>query len=499
MWLVLDGEGSLSRQVYRGVREAIRAGRLAAGARVPATRALARDLRVARITVIQGYEQLLAEGWLETRRGAGTFVSAGAAVERPAAAAPPSLGVRVSPARPRLSAFGERVLETRGRPLLSAAISTRPTLPYDFRYGTPAILDLPTTAWQRCIGRALRRASVRAYDYGAPLGNPALREALAEYLARSRGVRCAPERLLVVSGSQQGLDLAARVMLEPGATALIEEPGYEGARTAFRAAGARVVGVPVDAEGLDVVAAEAAAAGAGGLGDVRALFTTPSHQYPLGAVLSLARRRALLDFATRHGALVIEDDYDGEFRFEGKPLETLHALDGGERVLYLGTLSKVLFPALRLGYLVLPDALVEPFLRARLVADGGLAMLEQVALAELIREGSFERHVRRSRARHLERRETLLAAAARHLGDAVEIVGSNAGLHVVAWLRDVEPAALRRLIDDAAARGIGLYSIHPYYETPPPRAGLVLGYAALTPEAIETGIERLGALLRGRP
>lgn len=485
MWLRLDGQGPLCRQIYRALREEIRSGRLPDGARAPATRALAAELGVSRVTVVLAYEQLLAEGHLEGRRGSGTYVRAAAR----GAAPPPRHGRHEAAATlPRLSAAGRRLCEG-ALPLFSGGLSARPILPFDFRYGIPSLLDFPAQAWQRCLGRAARSASVRAHDYGPPQGAMALRAAIAERLTRIRGVDCAPEQVVVVGGSQQGLDLAARLLLEPGDVAVVEEPGFEGARNAFRVAGARVVPAPVDAEGIDVSALWPETR------HLRLAHVTPSHQYPLGSVLSLSRRRALLALSEKSGGTVIEDDYDGEYRFEGAPLETLYALDGGRRVIHLGTFSKVLFPALRLGYAVLPEPLVEPFARAKLLADGGSPMLEQLALARFLQEGDLERHVRRSRLRNRERREALIGSLREELGDAVEIQGTNAGLHLTAWLPMLPARSVGGLVRAALEHGIGLYPISPFYMARPRRAGLVMGYAALTPADIRTGVRRFAAVL----
>jgi GntR family transcriptional regulator/MocR family aminotransferase len=346
----------------------------------------------------------------------------------------------------------------------------------------PSRADFPAAAWRRCIGRAARRASP---DYGPPQGSPALRAALAGYLARARGVRCTPEQIVIVSGSQQGVDLAARLLLEPGDAAAVEEPGYEGARHAFAAAAAVVHPVPVDDGGLDPA----------GLPAARLVLTTPSHQYPLGGVMSWTRRAALLAWASRTGAWVIEDDYDGEYRFDVRPAPPLKALDVDERVLYLGTFSKVMFPALRVGYLVLPPALVDAFARAKILADGGSPALEQEALADFVASGAFARHVRRSRMRNGQRRAALLDALRAHLGGRITVCGAAAGLHVVVWLRDVPARTAGPLARDAAAAGVGIYPITPYYTSPPPRAGFILGYSGLEPGEIRAGVARLARLL----
>jgi len=486
VWLQLDGEGSLYRQAYRALRAAILDGRLSPGSRLPSTRVLAGEAKLARNTVLQAYEQLVAEGYAVTRRGAGTFV-----VEAPPDA--PARSLRPArrddertPEPPALSAYGERAAQRFARG--ASWGRRRPAPRYDFRYGEPAYDDFPHATWCRLLARRARRASERHLSYSSPGGAPELREALADYLTRARGVVCAAEDVLVVYGTQQAIDLTARVLVDPGAPVAVEEPGYPGFRNALAIAGAVVQGVPVDGQGMRVesLAGE----------DARLVCVTPSHQFPLGGVLSLARRLALLDWAAHARAFVFEDDYDGEFRYDGRPLESLQALDRDGRVLYAGTVSKVMFPALRIGYLIVPGVLRDAFLAAKVFADTGTAHLEQRVLADFIAEGAFERHLRRARVRNAARRAALLAALARELGDAVEVVGANAGLHVVAWLRDVRPAALRELRERAARRDVGIHPVSPFYAEPPPRAGVILGYGALDERSIGEGVARLVEALR---
>jgi GntR family transcriptional regulator/MocR family aminotransferase len=486
MWIRLDGDGPLFRQLHRALRAGILDGVVPPGTRLPATRTLANELGVSRTTVLLAYEQLAAEGYLDGRRGSGSFVhDVPPSPGRAKPATPTTLATDAPPGPPRLSPFGTFLTDRRTRPIFSSYVSGRPRLPYDFRYGAPALQDFPVQIWQRCLGRRARRASAAYYDYGHPQGSAALRAALAGYLLRGRGVRCEPEQILLVSGSQQGLDLAARLLLSRGDTAVVEEPGYEGARRALLAAGARLALVPTDEDGLDVDALARVGRRA------RLAHVTPSHQYPLGGVMPYPRRVALLAWAAQVGAYVLEDDYDGEYRFGGRPLDALKALDDGERVIYVGTLSKVMFPALRIGYLVLPTPLVEPFARAKLLADGGSAFLEQEALADFIGSGAFERHIRRSRTWNGERRAALLRALDTHLGDDVAVVGANAGLHVVAWLRGMPARAGRDLVARAAALGVGVYPVTPYYEEQPATLGLLLGYGALPVRSIATGVGRL--------
>lgn len=478
--MFLDGQGLLFHQVYRAIRDAIVGGRFAVGSRLPPTRSLATELGVARATVLLAYDQLAAEGYLVGRRGSGSYVQGAA----PAPAAPPA--PLTSGERPRIGRLATALLERRRLPLESAYAAGREPLRWDFRYGLPSMADFPLATWRRCLGRCARRAGARAFDYGPPQGSPALRTALADYLGRSRGVHCTPEQIVIVGGSQQGIDLAARLLVDRGDRVVVEEPGFEGARNALVARGAALRPVAVDDEGLDPAALPRAG--------VRLVATTPSHQYPLGAVMSWTRRVALLAWARRTGAWILEDDYDGEFRFDGRPVPPLKALDAGEHVLYLGTLSKVMFPALRIGYLVLPAALVEAFARAKVLADGGGPRLEQEALAEFVASGAFERHVRRSRQRNGERRAALLDALGRHLGDRVVVRGANAGLHVVAWVPTMPGRAAGAFARRAAAAGVGIYPITPYYLTPPATAGFILGYSGLGLADIRAGVARLAGV-----
>jgi GntR family transcriptional regulator/MocR family aminotransferase len=319
-----------------------------------------------------------------------------------------------------------------------------------------------------------------------------LREAIADYLHRARAVVCEPEQIVIVNGSQQALDLAARVLLDPGAGVVIEEPHYQGAQQIFLAAGARLYAVPVDAEGLDVSALPDATVG------VRLAYVTPSHQFPSGVIMSLTRRLSLLTWAARLDAYVLEDDYDSEFRYAGRAVEAMQGLDRRGRVIYVGTFSKVLFPALRLGYLVLPKPLVQPFIAAKWLTDRHTATLEQEVLTDFIREGHFERHIHRSRTRNATRRAALLEALAEHLGPQGEVAGANAGVHLLLWLRDVPPSQVNSVIAQAARLGVGLYPVTPYYIEPPQRAGLLLGYASMSEAEIRAGIRGLATVLDRR-
>lgn len=487
MFVKVDGQGPLSAQISRSFRRAVLAGELSPATRLPSSRALAQELGVSRNTVLLAYDQLLAEGYVVGRGGSGTYVtSALPDTALPTDAGRESPGVPpVSP--PRLSAYGRRLVQAPIPPFPSSPPDGR--LRHDFRYGVPTVREFPHGTWRRLLARRARAASPGSMSYGPPEGYPPLRAAIAAYLRRARGVGCDREQVVVVNGSQQALDLTARALLDPGDRVVIEEPHYQGARLVFLAAGARLVPGPVDADGLDIGRLPQEGARA------RLAYVTPSHQFPTGVVMSLGRRLALLEWARRADAHVIEDDYDSEYRYEGRPIEAVQGLDRAGRVIYVGTLSKVLFPALRLGYLVLPEPLVEAFRRAKWATDRHTGTLEQEVLAEFIGDGHFERHLRRSRTRNAARRAALLDAVATHLGDRVEVVGANAGVHLLVWLRGIAPMALAPLVRRAAGVGVGVYPVAPYYLTPPRQAGLLLGYAALTEPEIRAGIRRLASVL----
>jgi GntR family transcriptional regulator/MocR family aminotransferase len=486
----LDGEGPLYHQVYRALRGEILARNVTAGARLPSTRALAAELGVSRNVAMLAYEQLLGEGYATARTGSGTIVAPalpgdwGATVGALAS----SRGAAARRMPPRLSRAGTRVLEIAPR--------TRPSwelrdgrLPYDFRFGRPAFGDFPHAIWCRLLGRRARNANWRDLDYGPPQGRPELREALADRLRRFRGIETSPDRIVVVNGSQQALELVTRVLIDPGDRVLIEEPHYLGARWVFVAAGARLVPAPVDDDGMRVPKPLAARRAP------RLAYVTPSHQFPTGVVLPLARRLELLEWAARSEAFVIEDDYDSEYRYAGRRLQALAGLDADERVIYVGTFSKLMFPAMRLGYLVLPESLVEPLVAAKAIADTGSSALEQLALADFIREGHFERHLNRSRARNAARRQALLAALQAHFGDRAEVAGAATGLHVLVWLRGRDGKAVGSVSRRAQAAGVGIYSVAPYYLAPPRRTGVLLGYGPLDEQTISDGITRLATAL----
>jgi GntR family transcriptional regulator/MocR family aminotransferase len=486
MLVRLEGRGRLHQRLFLGLRRAILDGTFAPGSRLPSTRALAADLNLSRNVVGLAFAQLAAEGYAEGRGGSGTFVPETLPDPRlrPRAKRPALIDVM-----PRLSAHATRVVTL--APLPAVGRPPRDGLLYDFRYGVPAVAEFPQQAWARVVQRRTRAMSLATLRYGRALGWLPLREAIAGYVTRTRGLAATFEQVIIVNGSQQALDLVARLLIDPGDRVAIEEPAYISARQVFAAAGADLVPVPVDAGGLDVSRLPEG-------GPVRLAYVTPSHQFPLGGVLPLERRLALLKWAAKSGAIVVEDDYDSEFWYGTQPVEAVQGLDSEGRVVYVGTFSKVLFPSLRLGYMIVPRSLLPPLAALKFLADRHAPAFEQEVLAEFIAGGHFERHVRRARARNASRRAAMLAAFAEFLGDRVEVVGANAGIHMVVWLREVPAQRLDEVIAQAAERGIGIYSVAPYYATAPAGSGLVLGYAGLTEREIHEGIRLLSPLIGRR-
>jgi GntR family transcriptional regulator/MocR family aminotransferase len=382
----------LYRQLYDRLRLAILRGQLATGVRLPATRTFADQLGISRNTVYLAYQQLLAEGYLTSKVGYGTSV---------ARVIPETLLTLPSPSRERALAREDTVrsrLSRRGMNMARLPAMPGPSVPSEpgkppaFRAGVPALDLFPYQIWAQMVARRVRHSLQDASDNQDPAGYRPLREAIAAHIGVTRGVRCTADQVIVVSGAQAALDLAARILLDPGDLAWIEDPGYPGARGALAGAGAQLVPIPVKADGLEVRVGRVRCPGA------RLVYVTPSHQFPLGVTMSLAQRLALLEWANQAGAWILEDDYDSEYRFSGRPLEALQGLDGTGHVIYMGTFSKVLFPALRLGYLVVPPDLTEAFVAVRLFVDRHVPILEQMALADFITEGHFTRHIRRMHA-----------------------------------------------------------------------------------------------------
>jgi len=488
MLIRIDDQDAIYRQIYRTLRAAILEGRLAPGRRLPSSRALARENRVSRNVVLLAYDQLVAEGYAESRVGSGTYVAPTlpeALLHVPASETHRGPGtwptIRISP-------HAKRAVEQAFADAWRDDDATRPR--FDFRYGLAVPDEASLEVWRRMMAR---HTQTPALNYANAVGHEPLREAIADYVGRSRGIVCRPDQVLVVNGSQQALDLSARVLLEEGDRVLVEEPHYTGAREILLAAGATLVPVPVDEDGLDVAKAPPEAASA------RVAYVTPSHQFPTGAVMPLGHRLKLLEWARQQDAVILEDDYDSEYRYEGRPIEAIQALDPEGRTVYIGTFSKVLFPSLRLGFVILPRTLVKPFAAAKWLCDRHTPTVLQAALADLLAEGHFERHLRRMRTRHAARRAALIEGLEAHAGDRVEVMGTNAGIHLLVWLRGVRADSTEAVIRAARARDVGLYPIAPFYMSPPSRAGLLFGYAAMEADEIREGIRRFGEVLSAFP
>jgi GntR family transcriptional regulator / MocR family aminotransferase len=447
--------------VYRALRAAIEDGRLPAGHRLPASRTYAAELGVGRGSVATAYERLVAEGYLTARVGRGTFVAADTA-PRPARRAADD------PLRPRA---GWDL-----RPLPVSSGETKPR--YDFRTGIPDAGLFPFDAWRRLVTAEMRLRANSPGTYADPAGHPALRAAIARYLGVARSIRVTPDDILITNGTQQALDVIARVLLRPGDVVAVEEPGYPPARRLFASLGARVIGVPVDAEGLVVDALP---------GNARLVYATPSHQFPLGRPMSLARRHALLDWARRRPAAVVEDDYDSEFRFSARPLEPLYGLGPG-RVLYVGTFSKSMLPTVRTGFVLMPPSLRDALVAARQVTDGFGQAAIQAALARFIDEGSLARHVRRATRSYASRHAAIVSRLSAM--PALDVVPSAAGLHVTALLRSGSSA---RVVAAAARAGVALDDLAGYSESG--LAGFVLGLGAVDPTLIDEGLTVFASVL----
>lgn len=460
------------RVIHQCLRTAILDGRLPTGTRLHASRELARELGIARNTVLYAYEQLGAEGLLATnRRGTVVAPLAPAAPRRPAS----------SPARQTLSG------RTQGLRALPQPSGTSEA----FASGVPALDAFPFAAWRRCLERAWRELAPFDLDYGAAAGEPALRAAVADYLSSARGVRCDAEQVFITTSTQASLDLCARCFADAGATAWIETPGYPGALAAFRAAQLRSVGIAVDGDGIAPAAQDWRRA------PPRLIYTTPSHQYPTGGVLSMARRLDLLAHVQRAGALLIEDDYDSEFRHDGPPLAAMQGLVDDAPVLYLGTFSKTLFPALRTAYMVVPAALVEPLRMAVLRLPGHGRPADQHALADFLRSGQFTQHLRRMRRLYRQRRDALLEALAHHLGDAATVEGASTGMHLA--LRLADPDLSDVAVQQAAAeRGIATQAVSTHASGLRAHGwnGLLLGYAQVAEETVDEKVRALAAAMR---
>lgn len=521
----------LHRQLYSALRDKIISGLFTPGDRLPSTRALSEELVLGRNTVVSAYNELIAEGFLDSETGSGTIVSRSLPVEMirdeqvgsPSAAGPPATGRNVSatelPPQPGVSA-GETPqaapldrnpeISERGKGLLGVPYLEETRL-VPFTPAYPAIDERFVTTWGTLMSKAWRRMNRNQFGYPSAVGYHPLREAIASYLRSARGVKCVARQVVITDGAQQALNIIAQLLLNPGESAWIEDPSYDGAKAAFQSVGARIVPVPVDQAGFDVEAAAARNP------EARIAYISPSNQFPLGVTMDLNRRLQLSRWAEEHRGWIIEDDYDSEFRYGGQPVMSLQGMDRSERVIYVGTFSKVLFPGLRLGYLVAPLDLIDPMHSIRAHADRGSPLFEQIVLNDYIRQGHFARHIRRMRRIYAEKRAALLEALHLHLGDLVEIQDCGAGLHIVARLpgrvddRDVSLALRSRGYEVPA---LSAYSLLPSPGSPEAEkrwsrrgrsgrpkdeqvapGGLLFGFTALDVDEMDGAVRRIRPVL----
>jgi GntR family transcriptional regulator/MocR family aminotransferase len=465
------------RWLYSALRTEILDGRLRPGARLPGTRDLAGQYGLSRGTIVNAFEQLKSEGYLEGSVGSGTYVSK-VLPEESLHVARETRAQRPMQWKPRrsISNYGKRVK-------LFSGLETR--VPRAFRTNLPALNLFPTELWTQITARRLRRASTNLLRGCDPLGYPPLREAVADYLSTSRGVKCVPEQIAIVSGVQEALDLVARLFLNPGDRVCMENPGYPGAVIVFEAVGAKISAVCVDEEGMKLREPS--------LRDARLIYVTPAHQFPLGITMSLRRRLELLEWARKSGALIFEDDYDSEYRYSGRPVPALQGLDRHGLVLFAGTFNKVLFPSLRLGYLVIPPDLLSYFAATRSVTSRHAPLLDQAVLCDFITEGHFGRHLRRMREVYAERLSVLMESAQQRLAGLLEISNIEAGLQTVGWLRNglaAEPVAKA-----AAARDVEVTPLSRYSRGRMAQEGLQLGFAAVDAAEIRRGVRELAVIL----
>jgi GntR family transcriptional regulator/MocR family aminotransferase len=476
------GDAPLFRQIYQQIRAAILSQSLRPGTKLPSTRQLAAQLGVSRSAVVAAYEQLLAEGYAGGKIGSGSYVS-------------PDLPEPIEGRGPKRSS--NRPATIAKPALIQAALPddfvdvTEQSEERPFNLGRTLVDNRSMELWRKVSTRVFRRLGHDHFGYSDPRGLPALRKAISDYLRAARAVRCEPEQIVVTSGTQHAIDLVIRVLQQPDLQAWVEDPGYSLTRQALIAAGVKTRPIPVDGQGVDV------AAGIRSAPKARTVFVTPSHQFPTGVVLSMARRLELLNWARENRAWVIEDDYASEFRYGGRALASLQGLDDNERVIYVGTLNKALFPGLRLGYAVVPPALLKTFVSTRYLVDRQPSSLAQAVVADFIEEGHFAAHLRRMRLQYRDQRDVLVAALRQRLGDELTVEPPDQGMHLVAYLR-------RRLSDVAIERaarehGVIVRAMSKLYVAAPPRSALVMGFSGYPNQMIPPAVTRLGkAFARGR-
>ena len=468
---------SLSRQIYMQVRSAVLSGALRAGTRVPSSRVMALQLGVARASVVSAYEQLVAEGYVASRRGSGTFIS------------PEVGGLATAPRRPP-RAIEHAAVVTSGRAFPDFERSAEQGEARPFNTGRTLIDARTAETWRSLTHRAVRRLGSNDLGYADPAGLAELRSNICDYLRVARAVRCEPDQIVITAGTQQAIDIAIRVLLAPGDEVWIEDPGYPLTHAQLLLAKVRPHAIPVDVHGLIVDSGRRAAPRA------RAVFVTPSHQFPTGVAMSMVRRLELLAWARQSGAVIVEDDYTSEFRYSGPPLASLQGLDDSEQVIYVGTLNKALFPGLRIGYAVVPRSLLRAFVGARYLIDRQPATLQQVVVSEFMQQGHFAAHIRRMRQLYREQRDALAETLTRRASCRLDVSLPDQGMHLVAYFRDrssdiaIEAAALRA--------GIVVRAISRFYRTARPRPGLMLGFSGFPRQLIVPAAARLATLLANR-
>lgn len=475
-----DSSVPLYKQVVKEIRQAILQGRLKPEQKLPSSRTLAELLGISRITVTQSYEQLKSEGYLETRKGSGTYVCL--------SLSDGWLQTQAKEQSPQNNSKLLSFLSDYGRSLIGVDNSEalEPFVEISFRYGNPATEHFPVKIWRRLLSRHYRyHSAVFDYTYD-PAGYLPLRQAIASYLSRSRGVRCEVEQIIIINGSQQALDLMTRLFVQPGDWVAIEEPGYISVRQCFLGQGAKLEPISVDAKGLNVDVLNQCTQ------QFKLLYVTPSHQFPTGVVLCLPRRLALLEWAQKTGTLILEDDYDSEFRYNESPTPALQSLDRNDSVIYIGSFSKVLFPSLRIGYLVVPPALISIVCQAKWLCDRFTPLLEQYVLTDFITEGHFGRHIRRMRFVYNQRRQVLVQAVRKYLGERVRIVGENAGIHLTMRLNTT--LSDEEIIKYANLWGVGIITTKPYYIKTASEKEFIFGYSNLTEQQLQEGIRRLASI-----
>jgi GntR family transcriptional regulator/MocR family aminotransferase len=466
----LVGRENLSSEIYRQLRAAIVDGRLRPGDSLPPSREMARTLGVARTTVTVAYERLAGEGFIGSRVGSGTFVNVHAA-----RVPPPRRERRESALEPREFWQSFQL----GRVFARKA-------EFDFRSGLPDASLFPHDLWRRLMTSALREEQASSGVYDAPAGHRELREAIARHIGVARAVQCTAQDVTITNGTQQALDVIARVLLSPRDRVAVEDPGYPPPRRLFESLGARVAGVPVDEEGLIVDAIPKR---------TKLVYVTPSHQYPLGVSMTFPRRLALLAWAERNDAAIVEDDYDSEFRFGGRPIEPLQTLDSTGRVIYVGSFSKTTLPTLRLGFIVTPPSLTAAAEKAKFLTDWHTSLPVQAAMARFIESGAFARHIRKVGAVYRRRHALVTRGLTTQLGDYLDVVPSAAGLHVTAVARRINAARMDSIVDDAFVHGVAVQSLARFGIGKRPRVGIVLGYGSIPTERIDEGLRRLKTTL----